>query len=392
MCTQQEGKKMGGNVTIERNGKTYKAQKINLVNVGVNNFRAIIRNNLVEINKLFRAKFGHFIWSPDLIESGEIFNGSTSYIMSKSYEPDEITKYKTFAGDVDVTVPEEFKEHLYDTLKGLEGLYVTSRDRYLGNNKCKRKSIGNQLNCIFELDFGDTKHLCQVDFEFVPYEDGKPTQWAMFSHNSDFRDTKLGIKAVHHKYLIRALVGSMSYRPDVAIATASSQIGNVKLSTSVRDREARMLKFSVGRGIREAYEPILDENGHILYIDGKYIYKMTNSKTADYTTDIKEMVKLIFALDVADEIDADNFRYFDGVIDLLQKYASEEQINHLHDRYIHLLWKPTDGRGQELESGDPELDMYVKISGYQHFVKKLRLTDRSSEYLELYYSSYGQRK
>ena len=78
----------------------------------------------------------------------------------------------------------------------------------------------------------------------------------------------LGVKAVHHKYLIRALVGGASVRDDIVIATPSSTPDNIKLTSSKSHALPRMLKFSVGKGIRIAYEPMLDDKGKIIEING----------------------------------------------------------------------------------------------------------------------------
>lgn len=383
---------MGGNVSVNRNGQVFKAQKIDLTKVGLCEFRAKILTTIAKLNKMFKDEYGEFLWNPNGAFQ-EYFNGSASFVLNINMEPSELLKYKSLVGDIDIVVSDTRKKELFSLLKKLENKQLLSYSRYIGSNKLKSSSIGNQINSIFEISLQNGENVnVQFDFEFVEFEGDKPTEWAMFSHNSDFRDAKLGIKAVNHKYLIRALVGAVSYRPDVAIATASSRLGSVTLSKSVRDRQARMLKFSVGRGLREAYEPILDENGKVLYMDGKYIYKMTNSKESEYITNIDEMVMRIFSLTKLDELDYERFYHFGGLVDLLHKYTSKEVQQEVHDRYLHLLWKPENGRAQELEAGDPEADLKAKLPGYQYFVNKLGLEDESELYTKEYYKTYGQRK
>ncbi|QAU04506.1 hypothetical protein Va1_161 [Vibrio phage Va1] len=383
---------MGGNVSVNRNGQVFKAQKIDLTQVGLCEFRAKVLTTIAKLNKMFKEEYGEFLWNPNGAYQ-EYFNGSASFVLNLNMEPSELLKYKPLVGDIDIVVPDTRKKELFSLLKKLENKQLLSYSQYIGSNKLKSSSIGNQINSIFEFSFQNGENInVQFDFEFVEFEGDKPTEWAMFSHNSDFRDAKLGIKAVNHKYLIRALVGALSYRPDVAIATASSCLGSVTLSKSVRDRQARMLKFSVGRGLREAYEPILDENGKVLYMDGKYIYKMTNSKESEYITNIDEMVMRIFSLTQLDDLDYERFYHFGGLVDLLHKYTSKEVQQEVHDRYLHLLWKPENGRAQELEAGDPDADLKAKLPGYKFFVNKLGLEDKSEAYTKEYYKTYGQRK
>ncbi|WXB48000.1 hypothetical protein WCWAEYFT_CDS0298 [Vibrio phage VB_VaC_TDDLMA] len=383
---------MGGNVSVNRNGQVFKAQKIDLTKIGICEFRAKVLTTIAKLNKMFKEEYGEFLWNPNGAYQ-EYFNGSASFVLNLNMESSELLKYKPLVGDIDIVVPDTRKKELFSLLKKLENKQLLSCSRYIGSNKLKSSSIGNQINSIFEFSFQNGENVnVQFDFEFVEFEGDKPTEWAMFSHNSDFRDAKLGIKAVNHKYLIRALVGAVSYRPDVAIATASSCLGSVTLSKSVRDRQARMLKFSVGRGLREAYEPILDENGKVLYMDGKYIYKMTNSKESEYITNIDEMVMRIFSLTQLDDLDYERFYHFGGLVDLLHKYTSKEVQQEVHDRYLHLLWKPENGRAQELEAGDPDADLKAKLPGYKFFVNKLGLEDKSEAYTKEYYKTYGQRK
>lgn len=200
----------------------------------------------------------------------------------------------------------------------------------------------------------------------------------------------VGVKAVNHKFLIRALVGGASIRDDIVIVTPASTPEKLRVK-KMKDLP-RMLKFSVGRGIRVAYEPMLDpKTGDVLKLDGKQVYKEIDSKESKYETIIEEIYKLAFRQLKGNESDIKDFGSFVGVLELMKKHLDKRQIDETHKRYIDLLWGTKGQRAQELEVGDPQADFQIKSAGYQRFVKELGVKDMSDQYVEKYYENYGQR-
>jgi hypothetical protein len=386
---------MGGNVTAvnKETGEEVRAEKIKVKEIGRKDFIDTFVKIFKELNNKFKSKYKRPIWVDEkILANGFAFNGSTSFIMDPSLSDDEVMKYKPTAGDIDITVPAELKEDLWKLLDSLEGKEIIPGAVYVGSNKPTISSIGEQINSVIIVEFKNgIRAKCQVDFEFLEFEGDKPTEWSKFSHSSSFKDTKAGVKAVHHKYLIRALVGGASVRNDIVIATSKSTPENITLSKSKVHQVPRMLKFSVGRGIRTAYEPMLDKNGQIVKLNGKQVYKEIPSKDSSFETVIREIYKLSFQQLKGNEQDEKLFYSFVGVIQLMKKFLNKKQLEETHKRYIELLWGYGRERGQELEVGNPQLDFDVKMAGYQRFVKDLSLKDDSSAYLEDYYGSYGRR-
>lgn len=384
---------MGGNVTAmnKKTGEETRAQKIQVKEIGRKRFISTFVDIFKVMNKEFKSKYGKPIWADEkILTNGFAFNGSTSFIMDPDLSDEEVVKYKPAAGDLDITVPEELKDDLWDYLDSLEGKEIIPGATYMGSNKPTKSSIGDQINSVILVDFDGNRVPAQVDFEFLEFEGDQPTEWAKFSHSSTFRDAKAGVKAVHHKFLIRALVGGASIRDDIVIATPASKPDKIRLK-KMKDLP-RMLKFSVGRGIRVAYEPMLDpDTGKIIEMDGKQVYREIPSSESDYETIIEEIYKLSFQQLEGNEQDIKNFQSFVGVLELMKKFLSKRQIEETHKRYIDLLWGYKGQRGQELEVGDPQTDFIVKNSGYQRFVKELRVKDHSEEYVDKYYENYGQR-
>ena len=383
---------MGGNATavIKHTGVETRAQKIDLREIGRQEFLQIFVKIFRTMNAEFEALNSSPLWAnPQIIKNGYVFNGSTSFVMNPNFTDEEILKVKPLIGDVDITVPEEHKEDLWKYLDSKEGEEIIPGVRYMGSNKPTISSIGEQINSIFVVDFPTGKVNIQVDFEFMPFENKEPNQWAKFSHSSSYLDAMAGIKAVHHKFLIRALVGAKSTRDDIIICTQKSTAEKVRFKKM--KTPPRILKFSVVRGIRIAYEPLLNENNEIIVQDGKLVFRELPSKTAEYQTKIKDICGLAFNLPKVQDEDVKDFESFVGVISLIKKHLSQEQIQSTHIRYKELLWGSSNDRGQELEVNNKALDFQVKNNGYLRFISEFRIKNEAKHMIDEYYSKYGQR-
>lgn len=392
---------MGGNVTgITKSGTETRASKIPLREIGRSVFVKRINELLKFINKDFEKKFKTKLWKDETqIANGFVFNGSTSFIMNQDYSDEEIVRYKPSAGDLDIAVPEYTKENVWRFLDSYDEKEIIPGVTYMGSNKPTIQSIGSQINCVFLIEFdikgSKEKIPCQIDWEFLPFtETGLPTQWARFSHSSSFDDCREGIKAVHHKYLLRALIGGSSIRNDILIATQKSTPDNVVISKSASNVNPRMLKFSVDRGLRIAYEPMLD-NGKPVMVDKKQVFKEIPTANSTFVTDIWQIflltLKPVDTVKAQKDGDEEKMWSYIGVLDLIKKYCSQQQIKETYNRYVELLWglKPT--RAQELEVGNSELDYKVKIGGYLRFIETFGLPDESEKFCVPYYADYGSR-
>jgi len=391
---------MGGNVTAtnKKSGIETRAAKIPIRKIGRKEFTTKFIQVFKKLNKIFKKANGFPLWSNEKnLENGLQFNGSTSYIFDQTLSDKEITDVKESAGDLDIIVPEGFKAEVWEMLDKLEGVEIIPGCVYMGSNKHSVESIGEQINCVFLTDFDGLSVPAQVDFEFLPMEkDGStPTEWAKFSHSSSFEDAKAGVKAVHHKYLIQALVGGASIRDDVVIVTAAAN--NDNYASKVQDQKGqlpRMLKFSVGRGIGRAYELMHGEDGLPLKLDGKDVYRVVKPADRSYETTVKEIYKLAFGRLEDNPDDIKKFNSFVGILDLMQRHLNKKQIDATHKRYVEKLWATATNKskkvysvGQSLERGDAEGDYNVKISGYNKFVKEFGLKP-DKKTIENYYKHF----
>lgn len=376
---------MGGNVQVQSlSGEEVLAQKVDLRAIGRNNFVKMSKNLFKSLNIIFDSIHNEKLWPEEkYIDNAIVFNGSTSFIMSDDYTDDEILKAKPTAGDIDIAVPDNKAEKLWETLNQLRGKKVTSNVEFVGMNRTSANKLGTQINCIFKF-MQDQDFLVQVDFEFLPFtEHGSPTEWAKFSHSSSFEDTKAGVKAVHHKYLIRAMIGALSVRDDIVIATPKAT--EEKMTLSKKDTVARMLKFSVDYGVRVAYRPFLRADGSQVYYGSKKVYKEIPTKESDYKKTVSEIYTLVFG--EPNEAEAKLLWTFQGTLKLIKRHLKKDQIDLTAKRYFEMLWGQ---EGQKLERDDPETDAEIKGAGWTLFCDVLGVKNppQFEERLKFYYENY----
>lgn len=382
----------GGDETVtSKKGIKTKAQKIPLKKIGRSRFRKVVTDLLKKINNDFKKKFKTLLWADETqIETGITFNGSSSFIMDPNIPDEEIVKYKEVAGDIDVVVPDFQRKNIWDYLESIDSKEVIPGVTYMGCNRTKFSPIENQIICVFVADFDGLKVPMQLDLEFLPFsETGLPSEWAKFSHSSSFEDTKAGIKAVHHKYLLRALVYGISVRDDIVICTPKSTYDNYTISKSKNLISPGMMKFSVGKGLRVAFEPLQDPEGNPVFDNGKQVFKEIPVKDSDYVTDVAEILKLSINPSDAECLESDSKKFwsFTGLVELIKTYVPKENWETINQKYVSMLWelKP---KAQKLERYDPELDYKVKISGYKFFIDSLGLSDLSKDLINPYYDEY----
>ena len=382
----------GGDETVtSKKGIKTKAQKIPLKKIGRSRFRKVVTDLLKKINNDFKKKFKTLLWADETqIETGITFNGSSSFIMDPNIPDEEIVKYKEVAGDIDVVVPDFQRKNIWDYLESIDSKEVIPGVTYMGCNRTKFSPIENQIICVFVADFDGLKVPMQLDLEFLPFsETGLPSEWAKFSHSSSFEDAKAGIKAVHHKYLLRALVYGISVRDDIVICTTKSTYDNYTISKSKNLVNPGMMKFSVGKGLRVAFEPLQDPEGNPVFDNGKQVFKEIPVKDSDYVTDVAEILKLSINPSDAECLESDSKKFwsFTGLVELIKTYVPKENWETINQKYVSMLWelKP---KAQKLERYDPELDYKVKISGYKFFIDSLGLSDLSKDLINPYYDEY----
>jgi len=150
----------GGNLAV----KGVQAEKIDMSKSTRKEFVSLSNKLFIDINKKYHKKYGEWLWIDEKkLHSGELFNGSTSFIFSPEYSDEDIMKYKTKSGDIDIIIPKEKAANLWELLKPLEDKEIISGVEYLGNNRNSADKLGDQINSIFKAHFQQEVEVYQDD-------------------------------------------------------------------------------------------------------------------------------------------------------------------------------------------------------------------------------------
>ena len=327
---------MGGNISVFLDGTKTKAQQVPLAKLKRSNFCNQIRDILYNISENFEC------WTPENIDSGEIFNGSSQYVFSPEYKDSEIIKVKKTIGDVDVMIDSNFREEL---IKHLDCL-----DSELFKGFVYNKNI-DQIHSVFNVSGVN----CQIDFEFTKFIDGKPSEFARFSHSSSFQDAQYGIKAVFHKFLIGAVTYTTSQ--NILIADSNGKIVN-------DGKQPKFAVFSVTDGFKIKYKPLYDKiRGEFVKRFGLQVFVKNKNPSS---TNVKRFYKYLFNTETL--TDYNKFWSFIGVCELIRDTFSRDKINEIHSKFCEMLQN-------HKVSKNPEEDKELKYNAYSAFVNILGFED-----------------
>lgn len=386
---------MGGNVVVKNKyfGYTVEAQKIKIAEIGRTVFVKKFHSIFLNLNKDFERKYRRKLWADDkLLTSGEVFNGSTSFVMNLDFVDSEVLPYKPSIGDIDILIKKEDAEDLFHLLDDYERKGEIGRDVvFCGSNRTNSQSLGNQINCLFQVKFGEITTFSQVDFELSEFANDKPEEFSRFGHSSALSDAKLNIKGVAHKYLLSCICGSMSADSDVLIMLKSGTYAKPKFKKRDGAHIERIShkKFSVDLGLRDGYEKVPDpDNPKEQWIyDGKKVFREIAVSASNYKRSIADIYAVLFNGSPQDE---KHMWSFTGLITLMQKYCKTKQIESIGRRFINRCW----GEGaQQLERGNPDLDKEIKTIAVQYLLKKfpnICTDDYINEKMVPFYENYRE--
>ena len=380
---------MGGNITVFNNvtKKSYKAEKVELNKVNLQDFRKDFLELFNTINERFEKEYKRKLWKPNEIKNSFVFNGSSSFILSDEYDPKEILKYKTHMGDVDVTVPDYEGKNLFLLFRKFE-------NKRFGNFTLKgiyqqnENALGDQIFTIFKyylpdrisLDNNPKSYDCiniQIDFELTEFDKGSPSEFAKFGHSSSFEDAKVEVKAFHHKLLINAIMACISRLNDAIVVTKGSKPGNLKQVAWNKAKPAKLLKFSVDAGMRASLEPMLDEEGNQVYMDGLKVYKELSVQDSKF----EKSVQKIFNTAFKGKGDIKDFHSFVGLCRLIKKYCDKREQMDILESYFTTLFK----LAAQVRLDSLADDMEEKDSGVRYLENFLNLkVHRKQARLEAY--------
>jgi len=148
----------------------------------------------------FREFYGASLWQ---VDSGSAFSGSVKNLMNVPLT--EFVKFKKSIGDVDLLVDVKTDKSLFMNFLNTKGFSVA--------RPVCAKAVFNKIHSVFDFGFEPSFKLVQVDFDFVEFENGVPSEFSVFANSSPWVDVKKGIKGAFHKILLYALVSQSESCP-----------------------------------------------------------------------------------------------------------------------------------------------------------------------------------
>ena len=350
----------GGNVEISG----HQAQHINL-KVHQRGFIVPILNNLLHaINTSYHAAYKDPLWSPKSLSKQQFLSGSSLHFFNTTGITDaQFVQHKPTVGDIDTMVDLNKRENLAQFLQSVQGKKVgpaTFHGYKLGNE---------QFSSLWE--FANPPIKIQIDFEFVKHEQDEPTDWSKFSHSSSWDDLQAGVKGVFHKFLIQSLAG-LSKRDFIERKLVGRGKARAEQDVPANDN---MLSFAVsskeGGGLRQKYEPVLDDNGQPLVKDGLPV--MRARPTTGYEQDISK----IFSAIAGHRIDPTKakqlepkFWSFVGILDIMNQILTPEEKQQATNSFIDKLFAKG---AQGLYKGDPNKDANEKNAALNKLFSVLKI-------------------
>lgn len=356
----------GGNVQIG----PHAAERINLVKIPRGKMVPIIDELLHAVNSSFNAKFKTPLWAPQLLQKKEFLSGSAFHFLNPAIPDEKFVKHKPSVGDIDTMVDEKKREQVELFLKSNTGKQIGPAT-LLG---FKPNPGGDQFITLWE--FTDPAIKVQIDLELVPYNDLGPTDWSKFSHSSDWADLEAGVKGVFHKYLLRAFTTN----------TLKDRL--VQMKTKLKPVKSTDVAFAVSGGMRQKYEPVLDDNGQQKVVDGLPVFKEIPAKDSTYVNSPAEMFELIFGKPPVGG-EEKLMGSFMGGLQLANKHLDAAHKKLLLDGFVNTLFGQT---AQELYKNDPESDKAEKEVALNTMLKSLGMKpDASIEQMKNnFYANYKQ--
>lgn len=335
----------GGNVIIN----DVPAQRINLQKIKREDIVPQIYELLMTLNKDFAKSYGLPLWNKSLITSKKFLSGSAFHFFDTTIPDDEFRAVKPSVGDVDTQIDRAQAKNVAEFLNKISG------KKFKGVTFVGFKNSVDTIICVFSFDNPAVN--VQIDLEFVDFSNGKPTEWSLFAHSSDWNDLKSGIKGVFHKFLLRALTTKTI--KDIILLS-----GKRKTPKKMRSTE---LAFSVVKGLRYKMEPKLDEYGNQEMQDGLPVFDELPTSKSTFYTDLKVIFTMLFGGNPTKQ-EITKFGSFIGGVELMNKYFSSDEKKAAVEGFVFTLWGPY---AQLLYRGDPVSDNNEKSIAYNKMIEIL---------------------
>lgn len=325
--------KMGGNVVLGDQA----AQRIDLQTVERSKIVPVLYSSLKAINAKFRKDTGLELWSEALLDSKKFLSGSAFHFFNIDKIADtDFKAVKKSVGDLDTKVPEDLAPFIRSWLQ--EHKPGTCGDLTFVGFK---ESVG-QFITLWNSKTLDQN--IQIDLEQLPFMNGVPTEWAEFSHSSEWVDLAQGVKGVAHKNLLRALNAK-----DLKKVLIRMKSGKEKVVVSAD------LAFSAS-GARQKLEPIRNADGTQEIKNRLPVYREVPTTESGFNTDLSDIFLLYFGHDPS-ATELKQMWSFTGMLQLIKAHFDKADQLKIADGFANNLWGPGQ---QKLYRDNPDQDLEEK--------------------------------
>jgi hypothetical protein len=346
MKTFKELLKEGGNVVIGDR----EAERIDLKKISRDEVVPVIRQGLKIISDTFEKDYGFPIWDDELFKSNKYLSGSAFHFFDMAIPSSIFISKKPSVGDIDTQVDILIYPQIKEFLDKSEGK-IFGPLTLIGH-----KVSSGQLISLWELQPFNTA--IQIDLEFVDFANGKPTDWAQFSHSSAWVDVNKGIKGVAHKFLMQSLHADK--KEPIIILTGKKR--------TPKETDKTKLAFSVQKGLRVRYIPHLVD-GVQQVIDGKPVYDELESKDSVFITELKTIFTMFFDKEPS-ATELEDMNSFSGAVQLVKRLKSHAEAIEVYEDFFDRFF----GKGaQKIVRGNNEKDLEEKFPGVAMMASELGL-------------------
>jgi len=284
MKTFHQFLKEGGNVKVNDT----EASPIDTGTLGETG-AANIKISLYQLHKDFERKTGKHLFGKDAkaLRNNSTFSGSSMHLFDKNISREDLKKYKSHIGDIDVKVDKSVMPELKDFL---------APGRTFGQyTVVGSKSGGGEIHTLARYS-GDGK-VHQIDFESSNYHEDEPHEFEKFSHSSDWEDVKKGFKGAHksillassgldkHKYSILYGLGSKADKNNPAWETDTKKITKTLFGDNADEK-----KLHSFAGITHLIKHHLPKEKH-QEIYNKFVEATSKMKNVDSTKAVAHLKK-----------------------------------------------------------------------------------------------------
>ena len=379
----------GGNLAAGQPGwkgspEAGRAQQINLQVTNRNIIVPILNDLLKSIDFAYKNQYQENLWNPKLLKSQKFLSGSSLHFFNVKDIPDDaFLKKKPKVGDIDTMVSKEKESNL-------ESFLDQNIDKKIGPAKLLGFQRGNeQFSSLWELT--DPPIKIQIDLEFVQFDQDEPTDWARFSHSSDWNDIQAGVKGVFHKYLIQSFAVLTKRQ---FILRKQEGRGKNRQWVDVPEEDS-LLGFAVsskeGGGLRAKYTPVLNPSTNEPEMkDGLPV--MLKLPAVGYEQNINKIFMSLFGVKMSEKAAeklTDKFWSFTGLLDVMNKLLEPEEKSRVLGSFLQRTFGPG---AQGLYKNEPERDSAEKMIAIDLLINKtgaeppegINLDQMRQEYVQAY--------